>query len=117
MKPLILPAVNIRETISANGGARTRRELGRYRTGIGHEKPWSMGEVTSMVERPALLIEPVTVRAAVAAQMLGISRPKLYELAAREDFHGAFKLDGCTLFSVEALKEWVKAQCGGEQNA
>lgn len=70
-----------------------------------------------MVERPALLIEPVTVRAAAAAQMLGISRPKLYELAAREDFHGAFKLGGCTLFSVEALKEWVKAQCGGEQNA
>lgn len=56
--------------------------------------------------------EPIAVRSTRAAEMLGVSRPKIYELAAREDFHGAFKFGGCTLFSVEALREWVRAQCG-----
>ena len=35
---------------------------------------------------------------------------KVYELTARADFDGAFKLGGCTLISVEALKKWVKNQ-------
>lgn len=62
-------------------------------------------------EKPALYIKPIAVRSNIAAQMLNISRPKVYELAAREDFHGAFKFGGCTLFSVEALEEWVRQQC------
>lgn len=62
-------------------------------------------------EQTTVFIEPIAVRSGTAAQMLGVSRPKVYELAAREDFHGAFKLGGCTLFSVEALREWVRAQC------
>lgn len=61
---------------------------------------------------PQTKYEPIAVRPARAAEMLGISRPKVYELAAREDFNGAFKFGGCTLFSVEALKAWVRAQCG-----
>lgn len=56
--------------------------------------------------------EPIAVRSTEAARLLGISRPKIYELAARDDFHGAFKFGGCTLFSVEALREWVRTQCG-----
>ena len=63
-------------------------------------------------EKITIFIEPIAVRSGTAAQMLGVSRPKVYELAAREDFHGAFKLGGCTLFSVEALREWVRRQCG-----
>lgn len=63
-------------------------------------------------EKTTVFIEPIAVRSSTAAQMLGVSRPKVYELAARDDFHGAFKLGGCTLFSVEALREWVRAQCG-----
>ena len=63
-------------------------------------------------EKTAVFIEPSAVRSSTAAQMLGVSRPKVYELAARKDFHGAFKLGGCTLFSVEALREWVRNQCG-----
>lgn len=63
-------------------------------------------------EKTTVFIEPIAVRSSTAAQMLGVSRPKVYELAAREDFHGAFKLGGCTLFSVEALREWVRRQCG-----
>ena len=56
--------------------------------------------------------EPIAVRSTMAAKLLGVSRPKVYELAARADFNGAFKFGGCTLFSVEALREWVRAQCG-----
>lgn len=56
-------------------------------------------------------IEPIAVRSKEAAQMLGVSRPKVYELAARNDFNGAFKFGGCTLFSVEAMREWVRCQC------
>ena len=62
-------------------------------------------------EKTTVFIEPIAVRSGTAAQMLGISRPKVYELAAREDFYGSFKLGGCTLFSVEALREWVRSQC------
>lgn len=62
-------------------------------------------------EKPTLYIKPIAVRSNTAAQMLNISRPKVYELAAREDFHGAFKFGGCTLFSVEAIEEWVRQQC------
>ena len=63
-------------------------------------------------EKTTVFIEPIAVRSGTAAQMLGVSRPKVYELAARDDFHGSFKLGGCTLFSVEALREWVRTQCG-----
>lgn len=68
-----------------------------------------------MVDKPnpQTQYEPIAVRSTTAAKMLDVSRPKVYELAAREDFKGAFKFGGCTLFSVEALKEWVRAQCGG----
>ena len=62
-------------------------------------------------EKPTLYIKPIAVRSNTVAQMLDISRPKVYELAPREGFHGAFKFGGCTLFSVEALEEWVRQQC------
>ena len=73
-----------------------------------------MDKLSSLAaEKPSLYIKPVAVRSNTAAQMMGMSRPKLYELAARDDFHGAFKYGGGTLFSVEALEEWVRKQCGG----
>lgn len=62
-------------------------------------------------EPSIIKFEPLAVRSKEAAQMLGISRPKVYELAARNDFNGAFKFGGCTLFSVEAMREWVRCQC------
>lgn len=76
----------------------------------------AMDKLTA-AEKPLVCVEPVAVKSDTAAQMLNVSRPKVYELAAREDFHGAFKFGGCTLFSVEALREWVRAQCetGGAQ--
>ena len=59
-------------------------------------------------------MEPIAVRANEAARLLGISKPKLYELTHREDFTAAFRCGGCTLFSVEGLRAWVAAQAGGK---
>lgn len=55
--------------------------------------------------------DPIAVRPNVAAKLMGISLPKVYELIARADFHGAFKFGACTLISVEELKDWVRRQC------
>lgn len=60
-------------------------------------------------------IEPMAVSAAEAARLLGISRPKVYELLGREDFP-AFKLGGRTLISVDGLRRWVEQQAGGGEN-
>lgn len=57
-------------------------------------------------------MEPMAVSAPEAARLLGVSKPKVYELMGREDFP-AFKLGGRTLVSVEGLREWVKTQAKG----
>lgn len=62
-------------------------------------------------EKCSVQIEPIAVKSDTAAQMLNVSRPKIYQLLEREDFHGAFKFGRCTLFSVAALREWVEKQC------
>ena len=62
-------------------------------------------------------LEPIAVRASEAARLLGISKPKLYELTHREDFTAAFRCGGCTLFSVEGLRAWVAAQTEGRETA
>ena len=59
-------------------------------------------------------LEPLAVSAAEAARILGVSKPKIYELANRADFHGAFKFGQRTLFSVAALREWVEKQTSPE---
>ena len=46
-----------------------------------------------------------------AARMLGISKPKLYEVMRQEGFP-AFKLGGRTLISVDGLRQWVADQAG-----
>ena len=56
----------------------------------------------------ATQLEPMAVSAVEAARLLGVSKPKVYELMGREDFP-AFKLGGRTLISVEGLRAWVKA--------
>lgn len=64
-------------------------------------------------EKYLVHIEPIAVKSDTAAQMLNVSRPKIYQLLEREDFHGAFKFGRCTLISVAALREWVEKQCKG----
>lgn len=57
-------------------------------------------------------IEPIAVSATDAARLLGVSKPKVYELMGRADFP-SFKLGGRTLISVDGLLEWVRKQTGG----
>ena len=54
-------------------------------------------------------MEPLAVSAAEAARLLGVSRPKVYELIRSEDFP-SFKLGGRTLVSVDGLRTWIKKQ-------
>lgn len=60
-------------------------------------------------------IEPMAVSAAEAAKLLGVSRPKVYELLNRDDFP-AFKLGSRTLISVDGLRRWVAKQAGGGES-
>lgn len=65
----------------------------------------------------AKAMEPIAVRAGEAARLLGVSKPKLYEIAKREDFTAAFKIGGCMMFSVEGLRSWVTEQTEGRVSA
>jgi len=60
-------------------------------------------------------LEPFAVSAAEAARLLGVSRPKVYELLNRDDFP-AFKLGSRTLISVDGLRRWVTKQAGGGES-
>jgi excisionase family DNA binding protein len=51
-------------------------------------------------------LEPLAVSTGEAARLLGVSRPKVYELIGREDFP-SFKLGRRTLVSVDGLKTWI----------
>lgn len=44
-----------------------------------------------------------------AAQVLGVSRPTVYQLMKRDDFP-VFKVGTRTLVSAEGLRAWVQAQ-------
>lgn len=57
----------------------------------------------------AEVMEPLAVSAARAAELLGVSRPKVYELMKRDDFP-SFSLGGRTLISVAGLRAWVDEQ-------
>lgn len=52
-------------------------------------------------------MEPLAVSAAEAARLLGVSKPKVYDLIRSEGFP-AFKLGGRTLISVDGLRTWIK---------
>lgn len=51
-----------------------------------------------------------------AAQVLGVSRPTVYQLMKRADFP-AFKVGSRTLVSAEGLRAWVQAQVEGGESA
>lgn len=57
-------------------------------------------------------LEPMAVSAPEAARLLGVSKPKIYQLMGLEDFP-SFKLGGRTLVSVDGLREWVRNQAKG----
>lgn len=53
--------------------------------------------------------EPIGISAEQAAALLGVSKPKIYELMSREDFP-ACKLGGRTIISYDGLKEWLRRE-------
>ena len=61
-------------------------------------------------------LEPLAISAIEAARLLGVSKPKIYELMGRADFP-SFKVGGRTLVSVEGLREWVKKQTEVDESA
>lgn len=56
--------------------------------------------------------EKLTLSVAEAAQLLGLSLPKTYELTHRADFP-AFRIGNRTLVSRRLLEQWVDAQVSG----
>lgn len=62
-------------------------------------------------------IRPIAVGANEAAMLLDISKPTLYRISNRADFHAKFRIGNRTLFSVSGLEEWVQLQTeGGAHN-
>lgn len=57
-------------------------------------------------------LEPMAVSAQEAARLLGVSKPKVYELMGQAGFP-SFKLGGRTLVSVDGLREWIQKQTQG----
>ena len=58
---------------------------------------------------------PLAVSPAECARLLGISRPKVYDLLHQKDFP-SFKLGSRTLISVDGLREWISRQTQPEVN-
>lgn len=54
-------------------------------------------------------MEPLAVSPAQAAELLGVSKPTIYNLIHAQSFP-AFKVGTRTLISTEALRAWVLAQ-------
>lgn len=60
-------------------------------------------------------LAPLAVSPAECARLLGISRPKVYELIHQTGFP-SFKLGSRTLISVDGLREWISRQLQTEVN-
>ena len=56
--------------------------------------------------------EKLALSVAEAAELLGVSRPLMYEIVRREDFTAAFKVGTRTLISRSGLEAWIEAQAG-----
>jgi len=57
------------------------------------------------------LLDRITVSAAEAAQLLGVSRTTLYQYSHMRGFP-AVRIGGRVLIPVEGLRAWVEAQAG-----
>lgn len=54
-------------------------------------------------------LSPLAVSPAECARLLGISRPKVYDLINQDGFP-SFKLGSRTLISVDGLRTWIAKQ-------
>lgn len=62
------------------------------------------------------MTEKLTYSITETAQVLGISRPKVYDLIHRPDFP-SFYVGGRVLISVDGLRRWVETQAAEEGEA
>ena len=53
-----------------------------------------------------LRTEPIGISVGEAAELLGVSKPKVYELLKRDDFP-ACKLGGRVVISYDGLRDWM----------
>lgn len=54
--------------------------------------------------------EKIALDVSEAAALLGVSRPTMYQIMNRADFHAAFYIGSRRKISREGLIEWIKAQ-------
>ena len=59
------------------------------------------------------MTDKIAISVSEAAELLGISKPKMYEIIRREDFKAAFQVGTRTLISRSKLESWVEMQAGG----
>ena len=62
------------------------------------------------VIEPETMPRKLAVNVSEAAQMISVSRPTMYEIMNRSDFHGSFRIGSKRLVSVQALQEWITNQ-------
>lgn len=60
------------------------------------------------------MTDRITLSAAEAAETLGISKTKMYEIMRREDADFAFMLGGRRLINRSKLEAWVDRQTGAK---
>lgn len=58
--------------------------------------------------------EKLALDVAEAAELLGISKPTMYNICNRADFTAMFKIGTRTKISREGLVDWVRRQTGSE---
>ena len=54
--------------------------------------------------------ERLVISVAEFADMLGVSKPKAYEIMRRDDFNAVLKIDKRTLIYVPRAIEWIETQ-------
>lgn len=54
-------------------------------------------------------MEPIAVKPAEAARLVGVSRPTLYRWMKRAGFP-VYRIGGCVRIPVDDLREWIKLQ-------
>ena len=54
--------------------------------------------------------QKLAVNVSEAAAMLSVSRPTMYQILARDDFTGSFRVGNKHLISVAALQDWIAKQ-------
>lgn len=64
---------------------------------------------TCQFEQRGVKMDKLTYSIREASEVLGLSRPKMYDLINCDDFP-SFRVGGRVLISVEGLKRWVAAQ-------